>query len=176
MPELIYYVAASLDGYIATPDGGVDWLNPFGTDGEDYGYHEFYASVDAAWHGRHTYEKCLELGEWPYPGKPSVVFTHAALSTDRPDVRFTAESPETEASRADAEGQRRIWLVGGGGLATACREAGLIGEYIVSVIPVVLGAGIPLLARGGGLESLTLCDTRHWPDGVVQLRYRPTGA
>jgi dihydrofolate reductase len=75
--------------------------------------------------------------------------------------------------RANRAGQRRLWLVGGGGLATACREAGLISEYIVSVMPVVLGAGIPLFARGGSFEKLDLCDTSTWPDGVVQLRYRP---
>jgi len=173
MTELIYYVAASLDGCIATPDGGVDWLHGFGAGGEDYGYHAFYASVDAAWQGRHTYEKCLDFGEWPYAGKPSVVFTRHALSTERRDVRFTHAAPDAELARAAADGHRRIWLVGGGALATACREAGLVTEYIISVIPVVLGAGIPLFAPGGRFEQLRLVDTRSWPDGVVQLRYRP---
>lgn len=171
MPELVYYVATSLDGYIATTDGGVHWLDP--CVGEDYGYDAFYASIDAAWQGRATYEKCLEFGEWPYPGKSSVVFTHAKLGSERDDVRFTAEPPAVEMVRAEREGHRRIWLVGGGGLATTCRDAGLISEYIVSVIPVLLGAGIPLLARGGTLERLALCDTRSWSNGVVQLRYRP---
>jgi dihydrofolate reductase len=173
MPELIYYVATSVDGYIATPDGGVEWLNDFGAGGEDYGFREFYASVDAAWQGRFTYQKCLEFGEWPYAGKQSLVFTHAPLISERRDVRFTAETPADEMRRATREGKHRLWLVGGGGLATACREAGLISEYILSVIPVVLGAGIPLFARGGGFDRLDLYDSRNWPDGVVQMRYRP---
>ena len=173
MAELIYYVAASLDGYIATPDGGVEWLHEFGAGGEDYGFRAFYASVDAAWQGRLTYQKCLEFGEWPYAGKQSLVFTHAPLTSERRDVRFTSETPADEMRLANRAGQRRLWLVGGGGLATACREAGLISEYIVSVMPVVLGAGIPLFARGGAFEKLELCDTSTWPDGVVQLRYRP---
>jgi dihydrofolate reductase len=173
MTALIYYVAASLDGYIATLDGGVDWLHGFGAGGEDYGYHAFYASVDAAWQGRQTYEKCLDFGEWPYAGKPSVVFTRAALTSERSDVRFTHASPEAELVRAAADGHRRIWLVGGGALAAACRQAGIVTEYIVSMMPVVLGAGIPLFAPGGRFEALQLVDTRSWPDGVVQLRYRP---
>jgi len=173
MTELIYYVAASVDGYIATPDGGVDWLHGFGEGGEDYGYHAFYASVSAAWQGRHTYEKCLDFGEWPYAGKPSVVFTRASLTSDRSDVRFTRASPAAELARATADGHRRIWLVGGGALARSCREAGIVTEYIVSVIPVVLGAGIPLFAPGGSFAPLQLLDSRSWPDGVVQLRYRP---
>ena len=170
MPELIYYVAASLDGYIATPDGGVEWLNEF--TGEDYGYDDFYASIDAVWQGRATYQKCLEFPAWPYPGKSSVVFTHAQLASERDDVRFTDESPTAELARARRHRWQRIWLVGGGGLATACRDAGVLSEYIVSLIPVVLGAGIPLFARGGTIEPLTLTDTRHWKNGVVQLHYR----
>jgi dihydrofolate reductase len=172
MPELVYYVASSLDGHIATPDGGVEWLNDFF--GVEYGFHDFYDPVDATWMGRGTYEKCLEFGQWPYPGKASVVFTHAALSTDRDDVRFTSAPPAVELERAAREGHRKVWLVGGGGLATACRAAGVITEYIVTVIPVVLGAGIPLLARGGPVERLTLHETKHWENGVVQLRYRST--
>jgi dihydrofolate reductase len=103
MPELIYYVAASVDGYIATPDGGVEWLNDFGAHGEDYGFREFYASVQAAWQGRFTYQKCLEFGEWPYAGKESLVFTHAPLISERRDVRFTAETPADEMRRATRE-------------------------------------------------------------------------
>jgi len=173
MTELIYYVATSLDGFIATTDGGVEWLHGFGADGEDYGYHAFYGSVDAAWLGRHTYETCVAFGEWPYAGKPSVVFTHAALTSERSDVRFTHASPEAELARAAADGHRRIWLVGGGALASACRQAGVVTEYLVSIMPVVLGAGIPLFAPGGSFEPLELADTRNWRDGVVQLRYRP---
>jgi dihydrofolate reductase len=67
--EIIYYVAASLDGYIAMPDGGVDWLSPYNTANEDYGYSAFYGSVDALIEGSRTYEQVLGFGEWPHPGK-----------------------------------------------------------------------------------------------------------
>lgn len=68
--EIVYYVAASLDGFIATPDGGIEWLKPFEGGEEDYGYGAFYASVEAVLLGRVTYEKSLEFPEWPYAGKP----------------------------------------------------------------------------------------------------------
>ena len=81
--EIIYYVAASLDGLIATPDGGIDWLKPFEGGAEDYGYGEFYASIEAVLLGRATYETALRFPEWPYPGKPYWVFSRSN-GTDPP--------------------------------------------------------------------------------------------
>ena len=83
MPEVVYYVAASLDGYIATPDGGVEWLAPFEGTGEDYGYAKFYTSVDAVLLGRKTFEKSLSFGEWPYPGNPVGRFPAAGSRSPR---------------------------------------------------------------------------------------------
>jgi hypothetical protein len=71
MPEIVYYVAASLDGYIATTEGKVDWLSAFEGTEEDYGYAEFYSTVDALLLGSRTYEQILAFGEWPYSGKPA---------------------------------------------------------------------------------------------------------
>lgn len=79
MLEVVYYVAASLDGYIATDDGGVDWLAPFQSAKEDHGTGDLYSSVDALLMGSHTYEFALELGQWPSPDKPSWVFTRRDL-------------------------------------------------------------------------------------------------
>jgi dihydrofolate reductase len=93
MPDIIYYVATSLDGFIATPDGGVEWLDPFETADEDYGYSAFYASVEAMLLGSRTYEQLLTVGEWPYPGKPGWVFTKRSVGVSRPEVILTARSP-----------------------------------------------------------------------------------
>ena len=68
MPEVVYYVATSLDGYIATPEGSVDWLSTFEGTEEDYGYAEFYSTVDALLLGSRTYEQNLAFGEWAYCG------------------------------------------------------------------------------------------------------------
>jgi dihydrofolate reductase len=174
MVEIVYYAAASLDGFIATPDGGIDWLPPIETDGEDYGYHDFYASVDAVLMGSTTYEKILRHAAWPYTGKPCWIFTRQrryAKSSDA-NVQFTAAPPEHIAGEIEAQGLKRAWLVGGGKLAAAFRERGLITAYGIGVVPVVLGGGIPLLEARGPLERLGLSGCQAYPDGTVMLWYR----
>jgi dihydrofolate reductase len=159
--EIIYYVAASLDGYIATPQGGIEWLQPFEDAGEDYGYGEFYASIEAVLLGRMTYEKCLEFPEWPYAGKPYWVFSKAS-----------GNNPSKVVAELKGRGIRRAWLVGGGKLAAAFRAEELITEHVVSFVPVLLGAGIPLFDGPGPAESLKLLGSRAYGNGIVQLRYR----
>ncbi len=173
MPEVVYYVASSLDGYIATPDGGIEWLKPFDNPGEDYGYASFYASIDAVLVGRRTFEQSLSFPEWPYAGKPCWVFSRRKIQVPRPDVSVTAGDPRRVMEALYARGLRRAWLVGGGELAGAFQARGLITEYIVSVIPVILGYGIPMLGAARGKKDLKLTDTKSYSSGIVQLRYRP---
>lgn len=158
--EIIYYVAASLDGLIATPDGGIDWLRPYEGTGEDYGYAKFYASIEAVLLGRATYEKCLEFPEWPYAGKPYWVFS-----------RGNGNTPASVVAEMKGRGLRRAWLVGGGKLAAAFRAEGLISEHIISIVPVLLGAGIPLFDGPGPTQPLRLLSSRSYANGIVQLRY-----
>jgi dihydrofolate reductase len=158
--EIVYYVAASLDGFIATPDGGIDWLKPFEGGAEDYDYGEFYASVEAVLMGRKTYEQSLQFPEWPYAGKPYWVFS-----------RSNGNTPSSVVKEMQARGLRRAWLVGGGKLAAAFRAEGLITEHIVSVIPVLLGSGIPLFDGPGSAETLKLLGSKTYDSGIVQLRY-----
>ena len=175
MLEVVYYVASSLDGYIATPGGGLEWLLPFEGAEEDYGYSEFYGSVDAVLLGSRTYEQALTFGEWPYPAKPVWVFSRRVPQAVGPDVTVTGHSPAQVTAELRAAGMRRAWLVGGGELAASFRAAGLITDYIVSVIPVLLGGGIPLFANSGPQEGLRLLCTIPYPSGVVQLCYQPLG-
>jgi dihydrofolate reductase len=171
MPQVIYYVATSLDGYIAISDGGLEWLAPFEGKGEDYGYAEFYNSVDAVLLGSRTYEKSQSFGTWPFPGKPSWVFSRRGIAAAQGDVVITSDSPARVMAELDQCGVQRAWLVGGGALAGSFRDHRLITEYIVSVVPVILGDGIPLFASPGEREYLQLADSRPYPNGVVQLRY-----
>ena len=173
MTEIIYYVAASLDGYIATEEGGVEWLEDLESTGEDYGYTEFYESVDALFLGSRTYEQCLTFGDWPYPDKPSWVFTQRQITSARPDIVVTNQNPQELMTELEFQKLDRFWLVGGAELAASFRAEGLITEYIVSIIPVILGAGVPLLVAGGQRESLELIDTTSYSSGVVQVRYAP---
>jgi dihydrofolate reductase len=169
--EIVYYVAASLDGFIATPQGGIDWLKPFEGGPEDYGYAEFYASVDCVLLGRKTYEQCLQFPDWPYPGKPCWIFSRSMSDMSEAAVRFTGEAPSKATKQIEASGFNRAWLVGGGKLAAAFRAEGLITEYIISVIPVLLGAGIPLFEGPAAKEELRLAATKTYDNGIVQLQY-----
>lgn len=158
--QIVYYVATSLDGFIATPEGGIDWLKPFEASGEDHGYGEFYASVEAVLLGRATYEQALAFPEWPFAGKPYWVFSRANGNT-----------PAAVVKEMQARGLRRAWLVGGGKLAAAFRAERLITEYIVSVVPVLLGAGIPLFDGPGAQQPLRFSGAKSYPTGIVQVRY-----
>ncbi len=170
--EISYYVAMSLDGFIADRSGSVGWLAPFEGTGEDYGYAGFYASVDAMLMGRRTFDFCYGLSEWPYAGKPVWVFTQRAPESLPPHTVATSEAPGVVAERLRSRGYRHAWLVGGGRLAAAFRAEGLIGRYIVSIIPVTLGGGAPLIAAGSGMERLELVRHQAFAGGIVQVEYR----
>lgn len=176
MVEIVYYAAMSLDGYIARRDGGVDWLPPIPAEGIDYGYGDFYASVDALLMGSRTYEQITAHGDWPYAGKPCWVFTRRPLDlpeeASEAQIRFTAERPESVFDTLALNRVKRAWLVGGGKLASSFRERGLIASYGIGIVPALLGAGIPLLAPHGELEKLTLTGCQTYPDGVTVLWYR----
>jgi dihydrofolate reductase len=169
LTQLVYYAAASLDGVIATPEGGVDWLTLFKA--EDSGYAEFYASVDALLMGRRTYEQVLSFGNWPYAGKPTWVFSRRQLTVEVPEVTATDRDPREVVGELAARHFQRIWLVGGAQLAASCRASGLVSEYVVSILPVLLGGGIPLFLPASPAEWLKFVDANVFPSGLVQLRY-----
>jgi dihydrofolate reductase len=167
--KVVLYVASSLDGYIARPDGDVSWLDA----GQDYGYQAFYDTVDAVLMGRKTYEQVLSFGEpFPYRGKRCWVVT-SKRSGRAGDVEFIG----AEAIRPLIEGLKReegrnIWLVGGAELICACYEADLIDEYILFTQPILLGDGIPLFLRSGREQALELAEVKRHPSGMLEARYR----
>ncbi len=173
MPRVILYIATSLDGYIARTDGGIDWLDQVESAATDYGYADFYRGIDALVRGSKTYEQALAFGAWPYPGKPSYVYTRRPLTTDRNDVIFTALAPREWLTQCSAAGLGTIWLVGGARLLATFQQSRLIDEYVISVVPTLLGSGIPLWAASGPQVNMTCLETRTYPSGLVQLRYRP---
>jgi dihydrofolate reductase len=172
MANVILYIATSLDSYIARKDGRVDWLSMVETSDTDYGYADFYQSVDALVMGSRTYEQALGFGDWPYPGKPSYVFTTRNLTSERKDVIFTSAKPDTVIREMDAQGFTRIWLVGGAELTAVFLKFHLVDEYILSVVPTILGEGIPLFLPPIPEEKLKLVELQQYPTGLVQLRYR----
>lgn len=163
------FLAASLDGFIARPDGGLDWLEPFQTAGEDYGYQAFAASCDAAVIGRATYDVVLGFGDagWPYHGKRVIVLTHRATAP-RHGEELIAAAPAEVIARLG--GSTRAY-VDAGDVIRQFLAAGLLAELTISIIPIVLGAGVPLF--GGLRETEAVLDgVRGYPSGVVQARYR----
>ena len=172
MPEIIYYVATSLDGYIATTDGSVDWLSRFHAKGEDHGVGELEASADALLLGSHTYEFALKLGHWPSPEKPSWVFTQRDLQVLHPSITLTSQRPREVVELLAARGLRRAWLMGGGKLAASFHGERLISRYIISVFPILLASGVPLFApHSSQPDTLRLVAAKPFKSGIVQLTY-----
>jgi len=176
MRRVVLYIAASLDGCIARPDGSLDWLDAAAVPGEDYGYGEFLASCDTLLVGGVTFRQLLGFGDYPYAGKRVYVFTRQG-PIDVPEgaeVAFVDVDPAEMVRRLKQEPGDDIWLVGGSAVIQPVMDADLVDEIILSVIPVVLGEGIPLFAPGTLEKRLELLDERSYPGGIVQLRYRPS--
>jgi dihydrofolate reductase len=172
MVEIVYYVAMSLDGFIATLDGGIDWLPRLDPEGEDFGYRAFYDSVDGLIMGRRTYDKVRRHAAWPYPRKPCWVFTHRPLEGEPPEVIETSQPLTALIAEMERYKLKRIFLVGGGQLASQFQRQGLIAEYSIGLVPAILGSGVPLFAGPGEFEKLMLLDTRSFATGEVLMRYR----
>jgi dihydrofolate reductase len=174
MPRVQYYLAASLDGFIATEDHDLQWLfdaaeNPL--EGGDANYNAFYAEVGALAIGASTYEFMLTHA-WEYEGVPAWVFTHRELPIpDGADVRLVQGGvAEHIADMRAAAGAKNVWVVGGGELASQFAEAGELDELIVSYVPVVLGSGIPLFARPIP-GQVKLRSSERLPQDMVQSIY-----
>ncbi len=173
MGDVILYIAASLDGFIARRNDDISWLTAYDGGGEDYGYAAFYARVGAVIVGGRTYREVLGFGAWPYPGKTTYVVTTQPLSNP-PDADIHAFGGDV----ADLVAQVRqmtdqdIWLVGGGRLITAFVNQRLIDEIIITIVPLILGEGIPLFQGIAVEQSLQLTGSQVYANGLTQLRYR----
>jgi dihydrofolate reductase len=173
-----YYVAATLDGYIAEEDGGLQWLYDAAGDpnvDEDIGYLDFFREVTAIAVGASTYEIVASHSDrpWDYPGRPMFVFTHRddLPVPDGADVRFVQGPPRDHSDAMQAAaGDGNLWVLGGGELASQFADDGLLDEVIVAYVPVVLGSGIPLFARRIP-GTLTLTKSEQLPDSMVSNTY-----
>jgi dihydrofolate reductase len=145
-------------------------------------YDRFYDAVGALIMGSVTYEFVLREfaeGEWPYKGKPTWVLSSRDLpkpAGEEGDVRIVnAQVPDLHDEMIAAAGERNLWVVGGGNVASQFADAGLLDELIVTVVPVVLGEGKPLFDRGLPGGPMQLTGTRSFDSGMVELRYEVSG-
>lgn len=167
MRKVILYIATSLDGYIAGPNGEIDWLF---TEGE-YGYDSFLSSIDTTVMGRKTYELTKTFGEWPYPDHISYVFSLEKSDPGDKNVRWVrGDAAEFIRTLKDQPG-KHIWCVGGGEVNTALLKAGLIDEMRIFVHPIILGQGLPLFAGNPPQTSLRFTGSRDYDTGLIELRY-----
>lgn len=169
------FCGLSLDGFIARPDGTLDFLEGDGTAPMgDHGYEAFMASVDALVMGRNTFEVVLGFGQWPYTKKVFVLSSSAVdLSVARErgaDVELLNAAPEEVVRQLAAQGYKHLYIDGGGTVQRFLRS-GLIDRLIVTHVPVLIGQGIRLF---GELEKdirLKLVASRSFPGGLVQSEY-----
>ncbi|PAW78080.1 MAG: hypothetical protein B9S32_08780 [Verrucomicrobia bacterium Tous-C9LFEB] len=171
LPTVVYYVAASLDGFIATPEGGLDWLTRYDKDPEvAQDFPAFEQTIDSLVMGSKTYEFLLQHGTWPHPGKPCWVLTSRTLPALSPDILFTQATPRQILEEAAQRGCRRLWLVGGGAVAGTFQRDGLINEYRITYAPIILGAGIPLFSPSTPDEPLRTVSVKPFACGLTQIQ------
>ena len=163
------YIDTSLDGFIARKNDALDWLSIVSRPKEDYGYKRFADSVDTMILGRKTYDVVLGFGAWPYAGKRSIVMTHETR-VSRHGEEFFAGSPAELVERLRREGSKRAY-VDGGAVIQQFLAADLVDDMTLSIIPILLGEGVPLFGAIGRDVHLRLAASRSFESGLVQLEY-----
>jgi dihydrofolate reductase len=176
--RIIVYIATSADGFIARKDGAVDWLDRPRPKGEDYGMGEFYKSIDTILYGRKTYDAAVKFVsegiEIPDDGSNIRNYVFSRRRPPKkvlPGFEFVKEPIKKFTKRVRAQKGKDIWMMGGGGLIASFLDEGEIDEFIISVIPVFIGEGIPLIAPRHRTVPLKLLSTKKYSDGVVRLHY-----
>ena len=175
MPKISAFIATSLDGFIARPDGALDWLpTEKDEDGGDFGHQEFLASVDTIVMGRHTFEKILSFGiDWPFDDKRVVVLSSRPAALPEAlagKVAWQSGDPHSVVARLAAEGARHIY-VDGGFTIQAFLRARLIQHLTLTQVPVLLGRGIALFGPVAHDLPLTHVRTVAYSNGLVQSEY-----
>jgi dihydrofolate reductase len=165
------FVGTSVDGFIARPNGDLDFLPPGG--GEPHGYNEFIATVDSIVIGRKTFKTVLAMEGWPYGDKRVVVLSSRPLDLSGAGgiVEQMAGSPAEIASRLAASGAHHLYVDGGVTIQGFLR-AGLIQRLIITRVPVLIGEGVPLFGTLSRDIRLRHIATRHYPSGLVQSEYQ----
>lgn len=170
------YIAASVDGFIARLDGGIEWLDKAeysATPTMGLSYEEFISTVDAIVMGRHSFEKVLSFGFWPYEGMPVVVLSSRPLPVPAElmgKVRQASGDPHTIIANLAQEGMQHFYIDGGLTIQQFL-AAKLINEITITRIPVLLGSGIPLFGKTFSTQELTLLQAVVSENGFVQERY-----
>ncbi len=172
--NVIVHIGTSADGYIARPDGDLEWLTSRPKPAGFYGMGDFMKTIDTKLLGRKTFEMSLRMGA-TFDAKKgrTIVFSRQAPPAGAPSgVEFVHGDIGQFVRRLQEEPGKDIWLMGGGGIIASFLDEQAIDEFVVTVAPVFIGDGIPLIARRHRQQPLDLQSVERFEDGVVQLRYR----
>jgi dihydrofolate reductase len=173
-PRCSVFIATSLDGFIARPDGTFDFLSIVERPNEDYGFADFFTTIDALVIGRNTYETALSFPEWPYAGKRCVVLTHREAPSVHGEQFFAGE-PEALLEQLAMAGAQRLYVDGGAVIREFLRNH-LIDDLTVSIVPVLLGQGVSLFGSEVPEQRLQLASSKAYESGLVQLCYTRAGS
>jgi dihydrofolate reductase len=174
--KIIVYIATSADGFIARKDGGIDWLDRPRPKG-NYDMGEFWKSIDTILLGRKTYDFVVSFQKEGkaapdmFGGIKHYAFSRKPPRRVLPGFEFVKEPIKQFAQRLRSEKGKDIWMMGGGGIIASFLDEGEIDEFIIHVIPVFIGEGIPLMAPRRRTVPLKLLSTKKYSDGVVRLHY-----
>ena len=172
MRNLILYIATSLDGYIAKPNDDLSFLSIVEQEGQDYGNADFIKTVDAVIVGRKTYEKVISMGyDFPHADKNAYIITR----TPRPNigsVKFYTGDLKSLIDRLKSEDGKNIFCDGGAEIVNELLKDDLIDEFIISIIPILVGNGTKLFKDGRPEQKLELVSVKSFDKGLTQLHYK----
>jgi len=169
MRKVVLGLGISLDGYIARPDGAVDFLfMP-----KDYSMGPFFSTIDTVVMGRKTYDVALKMGGGSYDGSgmKSYVFSHSQPPGERDDVIFVNEAPKSFVEKLRKRSGKNIWLMGGGELVRDFLKDDLVDELYIGIVPVLIGEGLPLFPSGFPQREFSLLENKTFSKGLIALKY-----
>lgn len=174
MKKIKLFIAASIDGYIATPDGDIDWLRGFpNPEHSDYGFKQFLSGIDTVLMGGRAYRTLQYMDiVWPYKGKAAyIIARNPVRAAPGSDIHSITEDVTGKVARLKEGAGKDIGLAGGGELTAMLLREGLIDEMAILTIPVLLGDGIPLFPRFYAPGNWNVKDNKVYANGLTQTVY-----
>ncbi len=174
MKKIILYSAASLNGKIARSNGNVDWLESIpNPENSDYGYFDFYKTIDTTIQGFNTYQQIIDWGiEFPYKEKKNYVLTRKQGLNDTEHVQFVSANHIKFIRELKQQAGKDIWLIGGGQVNTLLFNENLIDEVHLHIMPVIIPDGIEIFENKPQQKMLKLNKSKSYASGVVELQYK----
>ncbi len=172
MRKSILYIAISLDGYIAGPDEDLSFLDVVQQENEDYGYGDFIQTVDTVVMGRKTYDWIMaHVPEFVHADKTTFIISRTERQSTE-NTRFHTGDLSDLVRRLKTESGKNIFIEGGAEVVKTLLLDDLIDEYVISIIPVLVGGGTKLFEDGRPQQTLKLISTKQFDSGLVQLHYQ----